>query len=238
MSQNSDFLPTRDADFALWATNMSQRLAAGGLNPYGLLPAQVTGFQALYGTWNSAWLAASQNVTRTPGAIQVKDDAREALTSGPNGIRQLVAIIQADPDTTNEDRVELQITVRDPEPSPVPIPTQSPLVSVTNVNGRVATVRLGNQAEPTRRGKPTGVSGATLFYYVGETAPTEPDQWTYLIQTTRTILDVVFPDSIQPWTKVWLSALWYNTKAQTSPASAAVSFSIGDTYSQKQAEAA
>ena len=233
MPSSTDYLPTREADLVAWSTNFHALLTAAPAPIYGLLAPQVAAYTALHNAWLAAYGVANQNSTRTPSSIVAKNDAKQNLINGVNGIRQLVNIIQANPATTNQDRSDLQITVRDEQPSPAPIPLAGPALSVISTLGRSARIRLRDLANPDSRAKPEGVIGSTLFYFVGDAAPTDPQAWTFLANATRTLVDIDWPVAIAAGARVWLTAFWFNTRGESSPPSAeAISVRVGDTMAQ------
>ncbi len=233
MSVGNDYLPSREADLVTWSANLLARLQAGGPTPYGLPGPTTAAYLALHNLWTSSFTAANSDITRTPVSITAKNTSKQNHNNGVNAIRQLVNIVQANPATTDEDRAELQITVRDAEPSPVPIPTIGPGLSVLSQLGRTAKIRLRDIENPDSRAKPGGVFGATLFYFIGDAAPTDPVEWTFLINSTRTLVDIEWPLAVDSGSRVWLTGFWFNMRGQSSPASAeAISLRVGDQMAQ------
>jgi len=221
------YLPTRESDLVNFSTNFNARLVAGGPGgAYGLSAPTIAAYTALHDAWIAAYTAAVQDITRTPVTIQAKDDAKEALINGANGIRQLVNIIQHNPATTNEERAELQITVPDVEPSPVPVPAFAPGVDIVSSSGRTARIRLHDTENPTRRGKPDGVVGATVFSFIGDEAPADIDSWEFEGNTRNNIVEVEFPAETPNGATVWFTAFWRNTRDEAGPPSAPVSTNI------------
>ena len=95
-----------------------------------------------------------------------------------------------------------------------------------SVRGRTASLRLHDAAQPTRRGKPLGVSGAAVFSYVGAAAPADLAAWTFEGNTSRTRVDVLFPTSVPAGATVWFTAYWFNERKQAGPACDAVSANL------------
>jgi len=224
---NSTYLPSRDADFALW-TNQFEAYISANAALIGLLPAQVSAFSALNATWTAALATATAKVTRTEGSIEAKNAAKAELIDGPNGIRQLVDIIQAFPGTTDTMRVDMGITVRDVEPTPVPPPEFAPVLSVQMSIGRVVKLRLRDAENADRRGKPDGTDGATVLMFVGENPPQSALQWSMLFNTSKTLVDIDLPDTIEPGTRVWFSAFWFNQRKESGPTAEPVSVRTAD----------
>lgn len=227
----ADYLPAREAELDTWSRTFGLKITAAP-TAYGLVAAQATAFAALNTAWHAAYLVTLDNATRTPMAIQAKNDAKDALIDGADGIRQLVRIIQAFPALTNPQRVELGITVPDADPTPVPPPSEPPVLAVLSTLGRTVKLQLRDMADSEKRGRPAGVAGATILLFVGEEAPIDPMEWVFCLNTTKTEVDIDFQPTIVPGSKVWMTAFWKNRREQSGPAAVPVSTRIGDTLAQ------
>ena len=94
------------------------------------------------------------------------------------------------------------------------------------MDGRLVRVRLFDPANPTRRRMPPGVDGATVLSHVGATAPADLGGFKYEGSSSRTTVDILFPETAVPGTLVWLTAFFFNNRKQNGPAAAAVSAHI------------
>ena len=227
MPTTTDYLPTREADLVQWSSTFGAYITANAA-AVGLSAAQATAYNGLQVAFSDAWALANANATRTPSSIETKDGAKDALISGPDGIRALVPIVQAFPGTTNAMRRDMGLTVRDSEPTPVPAPTLPPDLAVQSVLDRTVTFRLRDIQDTTRRGRPAGVDGATILMFVGDSPPGDPLGWTLLMNTSKTTLSIDFPPSIQPGAKVWLTAFWFNQRKESGPIASPVSVRLSD----------
>ena len=225
MPLTTDFLPRREADLVAWASNFNSRLVAGGPGgAYGLTIEQVGEYTAAYTAFSTAWTAANQNSTRTPDAIQTKNDAKAALIAIS---REFAGYIQRNPATTNTERSTLQITVPDPEPTPVEVPNTAPIIIIEEANGTLVNIRLRDAANPDSRAKPQGVIGVTLLTAYGATPPdlADTDAWTFRGNVTRTLTAIDFT-SAPSGTTAWITGFWFNTKAESGPPTQPVSVQI------------
>jgi hypothetical protein len=228
------FLPTREGDLVVWSANFQEQITALGAQ-IGLLPAQISAYTTLHEAFLSYYDLCQRNNTRTPENLEHKKVAKQALIRGENGIRQLVGIIQKHPGTTNPMRVLLKITVPDVEPSVIPPPSTAPELTIVSTLRRRVTLRLRDSKDPDKRSKPSGVSGASIVMHVGENPPANPLEWAFLMNTSRTSLEIDFPSTIPGGSKVWLVAFWFNPRKQAGPASAAVNTLISDGVAVKLA---
>src|SRR5687767_4906069 len=114
----TDFLPARESELAIWSANFSTRISANPTS-YGLTAAQATAYATLHADFITAYNAATNAGTDSRSAIVTKNTAKFALIANA---RLLAGIVQRDPDTTNTQRSELGLTVKDADPSPIPPP--------------------------------------------------------------------------------------------------------------------
>jgi len=207
-----------DANLLLFAENFSQRLTATPA-AFQITPQQATALAALVGSFDTTLSAWHDPITRTPIASRNKEAARLNLI---NELRSLVPFINNNPATTDVQRDELRIKARK-RPVPIPTPGQSPLIDIESVSGRTVKIRL--HGDGSRKGKPKGVQGASVFTFVGAAAPTEIEQWKFEGLTTKTSFDLNFAESASAGT-VWVTANWYNERGETGIASAPKSVNL------------
>lgn len=233
-----DYLPRKESELMDWARSFNAQIVATP-TVFGLTAGQATIFTGLWESFRDAYEIATAEPTRTAGTIQTKNTTKDAMIDGDGGIRELVKIIQAYPGTTDTMRVDLQITVPDVEPTPVPAPSMPPSLEIDKQLGRSVRVRLRDMENPTRRGKPAGVLGASVFMWVGdENPPEDPMEWTYLFNTSTSMFTIDFPSEVASGSKVWLTTQWFNRRQETSPPSAFQSVRVGDAMAQTLKKAA
>ncbi|MGI9013965.1 MAG: hypothetical protein ACR2GY_06930 [Phycisphaerales bacterium] len=229
------FPPTRDADLLLWSTSFATKINA--LQPagaYGLTPQQCTDYQTANDLFASKLALAASTASNSTQNVIAKADAREALVAMA---RALVAIIQSNPATTNEERAHLEIPVRDAEYTPVPPPDTAPVLTIEDTFGTYIDIRLRDLAAPDSRGKPAGVAGATIFSAFGITAPdlADVEAWTFRGNVTRTLTTLDFAGAASG-TTAWLTAFWYNSKGESGPPTQPVSVQIPGQAAQQSSQ--
>lgn len=210
----TNFIPDREADLVTWSTNFDTLITAAPTT-YGLTAAQATAYATKHSAFVAAYQTASDPATRSPSNIVAKDTAKLALVAEA---RMLARIVQATPSVTAQQKSDLGLTVRDAEPSPIPPPAVAPGIVIVSVSGHTVRVRLQDVSAPTNRGKPAGVSGATVLSYVGDAPPADAGDWKFEGNTGRTVFDVEFPPAVAAGSKVWLTAFWFNPRKQSGPA--------------------
>ncbi|MCH8808045.1 MAG: hypothetical protein IH986_18415, partial [Planctomycetes bacterium] len=179
----ADYIPSSDGDFDAWQDNFityaSANAAALGLDPLIDIP-PLTAAQTTWTTDRAAHTAAQ---AAAEAARQAKDAGRGGLEGV---IRPLVARLQASGEVDDAERQALGITVRDTISTPVGPPLTRPVASVDTSERLQHTISFADEATPTRRAKPAGVRGAQIWVKIGDPAPTDPSELTFLATDTRT----------------------------------------------------
>ena len=219
---NRDFLPTRESQLVTWSNNFNALVQLNAVS-YGLSIPQSMTLDGYHSIFVTAYQTANDPATRSPSAIIAKKTAMANLVSY---IRQLARILQANPALTNQQKSDLGLTVRDADPTPINPPADAPMLDVVSVVGRMVKIRLHDAANPTRRGRPDGVIGASVYSFVGATPPAELSAWAFVGNTSRTGHDVQFDAQVPAGAVVWLCACWFNAKSQSGPACAPISTNL------------
>ncbi len=179
----ADYIPAPDAEFDSWQVNWvtyaAANAAALGLDPLVDIPA----IQAAQTAWDTDYDGHLTAQAAAQAARQAKDDTRTAFEGV---IRPLVARLQASPDVDNLERQALGMTVRDTIATPSPIPVTRPVVSVDTSQRLRHTIAFADEVTPTSKGKPDGVRGVQLWIKIGDPAPVDPSELTFLATDTRT----------------------------------------------------
>jgi hypothetical protein len=216
----NSFLPDTDAGLLAWSLNFSTLITTQPTN-YGLTATDASASAALHASYADA-LAACDPGVRNKTQVAAKNTARTALK---NSARLLAKRVEGTATVTDAQKIELGLNVR-AMPTPIPPPAFAPALDIVSVSGRTVRIRLHDLTDAARRGKPAGVAGATVFSYVGATAPAELSDWKFEGNTTRTTVDVLFPETVAPGAVVWLTAFWRNERDQAGPSCPPVSTNI------------
>ena len=214
------FLPNTDARLLAWSLNFSTLITATP-TAYGLTTAQANTYRGLHNAYATA-LAACDPSMRTKMAVATKNTARNNLKANA---RLLANLVNGTASVTNAQKLQLGLTVK-AKPTPIPPPSAAPALDVMSVAGWTVKVKLHDTASGKKRGKPPGVSGASVFSFVGPAAPTNISAWTFQGSTGRTSIDVEFANTLAAGTTVWLTAFWFNGRKQSGPACSPVSTNL------------
>jgi hypothetical protein len=211
----SNYIPRPDGNFAAWANHYYDSVKTF-YDKQGLDPDLLTPLMKALATWNAQYPAHVSAQQRAEAARQAKDTARAALEKE---VRPVTNFVQGYPKTTDADRAEIGITVRDTSKTPTPTPTTRPLVSVDPAARLTHELRLVDEGSPTRRGKPEGVAGAEVWVKLidaGQPAPTDPSVLSFLTMTTRPTLRTDFRAADGGKTAVYMLR-WVNTRGEKGP---------------------
>jgi hypothetical protein len=213
----TSFLPAKDATLLAWAQNFYLVANAGPATIYGLTTGELTAFNLLVTGYQTS-LAACDPGVRSKAAVLAKNNAKAALKTSA---RFLAKIVEGQATVTNAQKATLGLNVK-AAPSPIPPPAFAPQVDIVSVIGHTVKIRMHNSEVAGRRAKPAGCKGAAVFSYVGPTAPTDPNAYKWEGNTTLTVVDVTFPETVAAGATVWITAMWFNERTQPGPGAAPV----------------
>ena len=173
MPSRTNYLPTRIADLIEWAIaflrNATLLQSQIGLSEQALSDLSITVDRA-----KASVDAASDPLTRTRISVERQ---REDLAVLNRSLRSLVKQVQAHPQTTDDQRRQLDITVPDRTRSERPVPSEEPVVTINEVKRHLVAISM--RREDGRAGRPAGISGMNVYYAVSETVPTHIGGWTH-----------------------------------------------------------
>lgn len=217
----ASFPPDREADLVTFSANFGAKINATPVL-FGLSAAQATAYGLLQVAFVNAYNIGQADATRSPMNLSLKNQAKHNLIAS---LRLLGGIVQRFPATTNAMRLDLGLPQRMQRAS-IPAPSGIPFIEVKSVSGRTASLRLIDGANPTRRGLPSGVSGVSIFSFVGAAAPADLSDWKFEGNAGRTKLNVVFPPTVTSGATVWFTAYWFNPRKQNGTASIPISTNL------------
>lgn len=215
------YIPTREGDLSLFVTNFDTLITA---NPatYGLVAGDAVTIHTYVDTFLTALAAASNPGTKTIVTVADKDGAKAAMLQI---VRSYAQQIKANRGVADQDKVSLGLTLNDGTPTPIPAPSTQPIISVIGATPLTHVLRFADSVTPDKRSKPYGSIGLQLWRYVGDTAPTGPEQYEFAEFVTRQPFDSSYSGS-QVGKRAWYCARWQTATGLVGPWSAPVSFTI------------
>jgi hypothetical protein len=209
------YFPSTDAKLCGWAAHLTAQLSADYAH-FGLTLQQVEDLSARAEAFRAAMLAAAPVTERSQSLVARRNLAREAFK---DAARRVVAIIRAQVNVGDDERVQLGLTIPSPRRRETSRPQQAPNVIVHAVQGHSVKLFLMD-AETGARRKPQDVRSALIFLAVGEEPPEQGDaQWKLLACTGSANCRVMLPAHLTPGTKVWFCVAWADSKSRIGPAS-------------------
>ena len=205
----------RDGALLEWARPFSRQI---NLDParFGLPPGRAESYRLILDRYETAlWLTANPNLRRRIDTLE-KLSAKHALAAES---RALVDAIEAWPGLDDAKRSELGIPIRGRSARRVPPPAARPVVQLVRQTMRGLTVRLLTEGESTGRGRIPGVAGAIVMTFVGDVPPSDSGEWAFRGNTRRMSMDLDFPASVPPGSKVWVTAVFFNNRLENGPPS-------------------
>jgi hypothetical protein len=209
----ADYIPRTDADLDNWQANTLIPYISANKVALGVSDATVTALTGAQTTWNTAYAAHQLAQSTATSKRQDKDAARAALVAL---IRSTVGQMQANPAVTDTQRAAMQITVPDTTPTPAPVPTTRPVGKIDTSERLRHTIEFRDEATPTSRAKPAGVSACELWLFVGTTAPTGPEAM-HLQAVDRSTPYLMEFESSDAGKTAWWALRWVNTRGEHGP---------------------
>jgi hypothetical protein len=216
-----NFYYGKDADIVAGSANFAS-LIATGFASYGLTTGQATAFGTLNTALQSAYTASVNPSTRTPVTVEAKNVALHNMRVSAINLAKIVYSTS----TVNDSQLVALGLLPRPARTPVPPPADAPVIDIVSVSGNTVKLRLHEAGDSTRRGKPAGVDGASVFSFIGAAPPDTEAEWTFEGVASKTMLDIVFPAGTAAGAKVWFTAFWFNSRKQNGPAASPVGTNI------------
>jgi hypothetical protein len=216
-----DYIPSGDTDFNSWVSNF---MAALGVRrgPLGVTDPEFNALTAAHATWEAAFAQHTQAQTQAATASQTKRGARESFE---DSLRLAVKRIQTHPAIQDADRVALGIGLVTATRTPAAAPTTRPVAQVDTSQRLRHTISFADETTPNRRTKPDGVRGCEIRVKVGDPAPTDPSELSFLALDTSTPYVAEYGGADAGKTAHYMLR-WVNTREEKGPWSQTVSATI------------
>ena len=221
---SNNFVPDDKNERRRWLDNFDDKLQAE-TEDIGVDAAQKSEFHDLRMANDSADDDKGVKLIAYEGAVTASNDADGAATGYA---RTLVGIVQASPNTTDEMRREMELTIAKTTRTPVGVPQTTPICTLDVSVTREHALNFRDSATPNSKAKPAGVQSAQISMVVLESsapAPTSQNDFRFLANDSKTPYKHDFPMEDVGKTAYYLLC-WVNTKGQLGPLSAIYSATI------------
>jgi hypothetical protein len=216
-----DFIPPKDKEFDEFA-NQNADYTDSNFAALGLTTEQNDALQLLRTEWGKDYQAHLDAEAAAQAATQRKDTSRQNFEKK---IRELTGIIQPNSAVTNEQRAALGITIPKDSHTPAPLPTSRPFAKINNVNRFVHILDICDENTPNSKAKPKGVHGCEVWYKIGDPAPTDESDLTFVDTATQHSFTIKFKGAdAGKLVHYWLR--WVNTTGKKGNWSETISITI------------
>lgn len=177
----SNYIPSRDADFDAWLNNFQTLLAAAPAT-YGLTAPDAVIVTAAYNAWHPAYVLATDPATRTSPTVAQKDAER---ASAEATVRPYAVRISRNNAVTPENKVAIGVNLPPATPVPIPPPTTFPQVSFRSAEPLVQILQYQDSGLGTGKKKPYGAIACQIFRVIGTVPAVDPSQAEFYDQPTK-----------------------------------------------------
>jgi len=214
-----DYIPQSDADFNILQAAVVSDVQTNTVL-WGILPPEVAALVVLQLAWAAAYAKASNKQNRTAADVQAKDDARAVYEKA---LRKFVAKWLASNDKVPDaERQRMGLTIKSGTHTAVAVPTTRPIATVDFSTRLEHLIYFVDENTPTSKAKPDGVHGCEIWTKLGNPAPVNQSELSFLGVCTRSPFTVNFQGTDAGKTACyWLR--WVNTKGESGPWSSAIS---------------
>lgn len=210
------FIPRSDSEFGEFAQNFVDH--AGQLQ---LSSALVQALRADNGQWKLHYEKHLDAQEAARAATQGKDSARADFTAK---IREAAAIVQANPDISDEEKVAAGLPVYKTTRTPASVPTTRPVVEV-DTSQRLAHVIHFRDEGSSSKARPKGVQGAEIWAKIGDAPPASENELRFMGLDTRTPYTAKF-DFEDGGKTCYYMLRWVNTRQESGPWSETIEATI------------
>ena len=216
-----DYIPKAKAARAAWLANFAAKLATNksALNLKDDEVNAVTDLQTAAANAAQELADAEANFRTKQAAFDTADEAATAAA------RSRVRQIQANPNTTDAIRAELDIPKRDTTPTaPAPL-TSRPVVTIDFSQRGQHTLDYRDSETPTSRARPDNATGCEIRRNIGTAPPAGTSQFDYLETDRSTPFIVEYTDADAGKIASYILR-WINSNGDKGPWSETVSATI------------
>jgi len=216
------YIPARDADLVNWSDNFSTLLTASPAT-YGLISGDAVAVAAANTPWQTAYTTAIDPSTRTPVAVQAKDDAKISMLAT---IRPYAQLISLNAGVLASDKIAIGVNPRTSSPTPISAPVTNPILAVVSTTPLQHVLRYRDEsASPSVKSKPYGVLQIQIFCSVSATVITDQNALDYKGVATKSPFLLSF-DPADAGKQAYYAARWITRRGLIGPWSPIVNLTV------------
>jgi hypothetical protein len=216
-----DYIPKSDAELASFLDNFATKIASDK-SKFSFSDAEVTELTTANTDYQTALTELAEAEDNYNAKLEAKRQAEERAVAATRARAQQ---IQANPNIADEERAGLRLPVRDKQPTRVSVPESFPIIVIDNSKRLQQTLRYFDSNTPTSRARPDNARGAEVVRFIGATAPTGPEQFERLDESSRSPYVVQYTGADAGKTAYYMMR-WVNSRGERGPWSETVSATI------------
>jgi hypothetical protein len=206
-----NFVPPKDGKFLEWVKNFFNYMVLNAAM-WRIEPESWRELEELTVKYETAYIKL-EDPNHGRADVLLKTECRNALEKEVRAfVREYVANNHL---VTDENRIHLGVTVRDPKPSPAPVCDKAPLVTTIALSVGLIQIKFGN-VDTGKRGKPLGQTGAELIYAILDHKPEDWKELTHSIFSTRSPFHLPF-EGTERGKIMYFALRWQNTRGEKCP---------------------
>jgi len=214
-------IPTREAQLSSWAQNFSDVINASP-SAYGLSLTDAANIKTANDNFQSALVASNTPDTRTQGAVQSKNDFKNAMLAT---VRAYYVIIQNDPGVTDDNKLAAGVKVKSQARTRREAPVSQPILSLIAATPLQQTLRFADATTPDKRHRPAGAVSLQLWIVIGDAPSSDPTAAHFIGNVTRQPAAIDFePADAGKTATVW--GRWQGVRGDVGPWSNGVSMRV------------
>jgi hypothetical protein len=178
--------------------------------------------EAAYNDFITRYPVAIAPETRTAASITAKDEARKSFE--PKFRKYLKAYVSYNPNVTDEDRRNMQLSIPDTTQTTIGPPVEAPTIEIDFSKRQKHSVHVKNIEG--KRSKPANAHGYEVWQKIGGEKPVNDDEFKYAGFSTRSPFPIQYLLA-DVGKIVWYRSHWVNAKNEPGPWSEIVYAVIG-----------
>ena len=215
----NDYIPSNDLEFNVFQGNLITNTQTNAI-AWGILSTDIAAVVTLQTAFTTALAKANNKLNRTAADVQAKDDARAAFEKA---LRNFVAQwLSHNAKVPNNEKERMGVPIHSTTRTPVAVPTTSPVGQIDFSVRLQHTIHIADEQSSGSKAKPEGVHGCEVWIKIGDPAPVNASELTYIATTTHTPHVKNF-DGTDGGKKVHYWLRWVNTTGKPGPWSGNIS---------------
>jgi hypothetical protein len=207
-----NYLPQAYALLLEWLITFTNYLTVN-LERFGIPEARLNALQTLMNLFHVAQAKAGLPNAGKADRLDRKEKAQAVSKAARSFVNANLRYNEA---VTDEDRVNMGLTVPDTHPTPVPPPDTMPAVYVIDSSVIMRLKLHFKDSHRTSRAKPYGVRGVEILWSILAAPPTTMGELIHSEFSTRSPYTFIF-DENQRGKTVWFRLRWENTRGEKGP---------------------